>query len=198
MTAIVIVITLTVFIWIALTFVVAKTGPEKIATVGRNGDRNALVVYDPDPIYNLDEKVSIAFAEGLAREGWISKIATVAAAKKIEEPFDLYVFCANTYNWAPDKAIRNYIKKSNHLKKKQVVAITLGSGATKRSQRLLEELITQKGAILIDSRSFWLMKPNTESESKRSNRKIAVEMANNFGKEIAEHIKNEALELKNK
>ncbi len=184
-----------------LTFVVAKTGPEKIATVGKNNNHSALVVYDPDPIYNLDEKISLAFAEGLTKDGWTSKIATVAAAAKIEEPFDLYVFCANTYNWAPDKAIRDYIKNSNHLEEQKVVAITLGSGATKRSQRLLEELITQKDAILIDSRSFWLMKPNNESEPKRSNRKIALEMANNFGKEIADRLrnkKNEALEFKNK
>ncbi|WP_405207984.1 hypothetical protein [Aquimarina sp. LLG6339-5] len=71
-----------------------------------------------------------------------------------------------------------------------MVAITLGSGATKRSQRILEELIKKRGAKLMGSREFWLMKPNNESKSKRSNIKIAVEMANTFGKEIAKKIKN--------
>ncbi|GAA4273387.1 hypothetical protein GCM10022258_26810 [Aquimarina gracilis] len=198
MTTIFIVIALTVITWIALTIVVQQMGPEKLATVGKNDDYNALVIYDPDPIYNLDEKVSIAFAEGLSESRWKSKIATVAAAKKIEESFDLYVFCANTYNWAPDKAIRNYIKNSTDLEGQRVVAITLGSGSTKRSQRMLEALITQKKATLIDSKTFWLMKPNDESKTKRSNRKIALEMANNFGKEIADRIRNEKNEVLSK
>lgn len=190
MTAILVVLAMTIIIWVVLSVVVAKTGPEKIATIGENGDLKALIVYDPDPIYNLDEKISIAFAEGLGENGWESKVATVAAAVKIKQSFDLYVFCANTYNWAPDKAIRNYINNNNDLEGKKVVAITLGSGATKRSQRLLERLITQKQGVLIDSRSFWLMKPNDELETKRSNRKIALEMANDFGKKTAENINN--------
>ncbi|WP_109852380.1 hypothetical protein [Aquimarina sp. AU58] len=192
MTNILVILGLTLIVWIVLTVIVGKKGPEKIAIVGAsNSDQKALIVYDPDPIYNLDEKVSKSFAEGLLEKGWGSKVVTVAAAKNFEkEFFDLYVFCANTYNWAPDKAIRDHIKNIDYLQGKHVVAITLGSGSTKRSQRLLEESIKQKEAILIDSRTFWLMKPNTESKTKRSNSKIAVEMANNFGKEIAERIKN--------
>lgn len=189
---ILVVLGLTLIVWIVLTVIVGKKGPEKFAIVGAvSSDQKALIVYDPDPIYNLDEKVSKSFAEGLSEKGWGSKVVTVAAAKNFEkEFFDLYVFCANTYNWAPDKAIRDHIKNIDYLQGKHVVAITLGSGSTKRSQRLLEELIKQKEATLIDSRTFWLMKPNTESKTKRSNSKIAVEMANNFGKEIAERISN--------
>jgi hypothetical protein len=190
MTNILMILGLTLIIWIVLTVIVNKKGPEKIAIIGAsNVDYKALILYDPDPIYNFDEKVSKSFAEGLSEKGWVSKVVTVAAAKKFEkEPFDLYVFCANTYNWAPDKAIRNHIKNNDNIRGEHVVAITLGSGSTTRSQRLLEDLIKQKEAILIDSRTFWLMKPNTESKTKRSNSKIAVEMANNFGKEVAERI----------
>ncbi|WP_025664911.1 flavodoxin family protein [Aquimarina megaterium] len=189
---ILVVLGLTLIVWIVLTVIVGKKGPEKFAIVGAvSSDQKALIVYDPDPIYNLDEKVSKSFAEGLSEKGWGSKVVTVAAAKNFEkEFFDLYVFCANTYNWPPDKAIRDHIKNIDYLQGKHVVAITLGSGSTKRSQRLLEELIKQKKATLIDSRTFWLMKPNTESKTKRSNSKIAVEMANNFGREIAERISN--------
>ncbi|MBQ0734709.1 hypothetical protein [Aquimarina celericrescens] len=190
MVTLLIILVLTAIIWIVLSVVVSKTGSEKIAFIGEDGDYKALIVYDPDPIYNLDELISIAFAEGLTESRWESKIATVAAATKIKQPFDLYVLCANTYNWAPDKAIRNYIKGNKHLKGSKVVAITLGSGATIRSQRLLEELIIEKQAILIESKSFWLIKPNNESKTKRSNRKIAIEMANDFGKEIAKKLEN--------
>lgn len=179
-------------IWIALTVFVDQKGPEKVATIGDMGaSYKALIIYDPDPIYNLDEKICRSFAEGLAPKDWNSKIVTVTAANGIEaETFDLYVICANTYNWSPDKAIRNYIKGVDYLKGKRVVAITLGSGSTKRSQRILEDLLQEKQALLVDSRSFWLMKPNDPSHSKSSNIKVAVEMANTFGKEIAENIKN--------
>ncbi len=190
MVTLLIILVLTAIIWIVLSVVVSKTGSEKIAFIGEDGDYKALIIYDPDPIYNLDELISIAFAEGLAESRWESKIATVAAATKIKQPFDLYVLCANTYNWAPDKAIRNYINGNKHLKGSKVVAITLGSGATIRSQRLLEELIIEKQAILIESKSFWLIKPNNESKTKRSNRKIAIEMANDFGKEIAKKLED--------
>ncbi len=191
MTNILVILGSTLIVWIVLTVVVGKKGPEKVAVIGMpNAGHKALIVYDPDPIYNLDEKISKSFAEGLSEKGWVSKVVTVAAAKNFEkEFFDLYVFCANTYNWAPDRAIRNHIKNNDYLQGEHVVAITLGSGSTKRSQRLLEDLIKQKDAILIDSRTFWLMKPNTESKTKRSNSKIAVEKANNFGKEVAERIK---------
>ncbi|PKV50172.1 hypothetical protein ATE84_2222 [Aquimarina sp. MAR_2010_214] len=189
---ILVILGLTLITWIVLTVIVDKKGPEKIAVIGMSdADHKALIVYDPDPIYNLDEKISKSFAEGLSEKGWGSKVVTVAAAKNFEkEFFDLYVFCANTYNWTPDKAIRNHIKNNDHIQGKHVVAITLGSGSTKRSQRLLEDLIKQKEAVLIDSRTFWLMKPNIESNSKRSNSKIAVEMAKTFGIEIAEKIRN--------
>ncbi len=192
MTTLLLVLGLTVFIWIILSVVVDQKGPEKIAIIGKsNHNQKALIVYDPDPIYNLDEKISKSFAEGLAEKGWLSKVATVAAAKNVEEEqFDLYVFCANTYNWTPDKAIRNHIKDNDYLKGKKAIAITLGSGSTTRSQRILEELIKEKEAILIDSRVFWLMKPNDKSKTKRSNIKIAVERAKTFGKQIAGTIEN--------
>ncbi|MFD2564415.1 flavodoxin family protein [Aquimarina rubra] len=187
------VVVITVAIWIVLTIVVRQQGPERIAIIGSStNDYKALIIYNPDPIYNLDEKISRSFAAGLSENGWLSKISTVAAAKKLEkeEQFDLYVFCANTYNWTPDKAIRDHINNDEYIKGKNVVAITLGSGATKRSQRILEDLIKEKEAKLIESREFWLMKSNDESKTKSSNIKIALEMANTFGKEIAEKIKN--------
>ncbi|WP_120650493.1 hypothetical protein [Aquimarina sp. AD1] len=180
-------------IWMTLSIVVRKKGAKRVSFIGSStNEYKALIIYDPDPIYNLDEKISRSFAKGLAENGWLSTLSTVTSTSEIKEKeqFDLYVFCSNTYNWAPDKAIKEYINNSNHLKEKKVVAITLGSGATKRSQRILEELIKKRGAKLMGSREFWLMKPNNESKSKRSNIKIAVEMANTFGKEIAKKIKN--------
>lgn len=181
--------------WTILTLFVEKKGPEITINIGQSkSNQKALILYDPDPFYNLDEQISKSFAQGLEEKGWASKIVSIASAKNLEdEQFDLYVFCANTYNWSPDWALSNYIKKHRQLKGKNVVAITLGSGSTKRSKRILEALIKQKEANLIDSKVFWLMRPNDEMKMNESNIKVAVEMANNFGKQVAQSFENDKI-----
>lgn len=152
--------------------------------------KKALVIYNPDLFYNLDEHICIAFAEGLFENGWYSKVATVSLAEKLsEDPFDLYVFCANTYNWAPDWPTRNFIENHSGLRGKNVVAITLGSASTERAQRVLETVIKNKGTHLIGSQVFWLMRPNDESQTEVSNVEIGVEMAREFGNKIGLKLK---------
>ena len=188
---------LTLLVWIVLSVIVGRKGVEKVVTVGEiNTQYKALILYNPDPIYDLDNQITRAFAAGLSENGWGSKIATVAAFDRVKnESYDLYVFCANTYNWSPDRVLKDHIKNSNYLKGKNVIAITLGSGSTKRSKHILERLIIDKKAILIDSRTFWLMKPNDQLAKGRSNIKTAINLANSFGKEIAEQIKENNREL---
>jgi len=184
-------------LWTGLTFIVEFTGPEKIAVFGEASEaKEALVVYDPDPIYNLDEQVCQSFAKGLVKKGWNVKVATVAAANKLpEQQFDLYVFCANTYNWAPDWSITKFVKKLG-LEGKSVAAITLGSGSTKKSKSVFENMIKDQGANLLDSKTYWLMRPNDESRMEESNIKVALEMANDFGKEIAQRIESISNQVK--
>lgn len=176
--------------WLLLSLIAEKKNTEKnLVIIGQNlNNQKAVIVYDPDPFYNLDAQISKSFAQGLAKNGWTSKVVNVTTAENLsDEQFDLYVFCANTYNWAPDWALSNLIKNHQGLKGKNVVAITLGSGATKRSKRVLEALINQKEATLVDSKVFWLLRPNDESRLKESNVQVAVEMAAIFGNQIARH-----------
>ena len=128
-----------IFVWGVLTLIVEKKGAANRTMFGAEKNvGTALIVYDPDPFYNLDEQVCNSFAQGLAEKSWKAEVITVAALEKLDiNSFDLYVFCTNTYNWAPDRAISNYIKKSNDLQGKHVVAITLGSGSTARSNVFL-------------------------------------------------------------
>jgi hypothetical protein len=161
-------------LWIILTILAERKGAAKTIFIGElNSTRRALIVYNPDLFYNLDEQVCTSFALGLGDGGWG------------------YVFCANTYNWKPDRPLTQYIINHPNLEKKNVAAITLGSGSTKKSQYLLEKHIKQKKGRLLDSKSYWLMKPNKEEPTKKSNVKIAVESARSFGKKIAEQLKNE-------
>ena len=67
------------------------------------------------------------------------------------------------------------------MKEKKVIAISLGSGSTEASQRRFENLIKEKKANLIGSKSFWLMKPNDETRMDESNVNVATEMAYQLG-----------------
>ena len=174
-------------VWTALTFWVEYSGIEKVVFEGKDdASKKALIVYNPDPIYKLDEQVCISFAKGLSAHDFRVKIATVEGAKKDTVPYDLYVFCANTYNWAPDWLIKNYIQGHSDLSQQNVVAITLGSGSTSRPKRILEEAINSKGANLLDSRTYWLLRPNDEERMEEKNVEVAKDLAFKFGHEIGE------------
>lgn len=179
--------------WGVLTIWAEMLGAEKYWTFSPAGaEQSALIVYDPDPFYNLDEQVCKAFAEALEKENIYATVATVSALKKRDMPGqDLYVFCANTYNWRPDWAVSGYIKKSD-LKNKKVVAITLGSGSTKAAKKALEKILINKEADLIGSRTFWLMRPNDESRMEEGNVEIAVDMVGDWVVEIAAQLNNKS------
>lgn len=179
-------------LWIILTILAERKGAANTIIIGElNSVSRSLIVYNPDLFYNLDEQVCTSFAKGLKEEGWSAKLATIAAAEMIKDTFDLYVFCANTYNWAPDWPTSRFIKRHGNLEKKNVLAITLGSGSTKRSQRLLEQKLREKKANILDSQVFWLMRPNEGASTERSNVKVAVENAYELGRKTARQLVHE-------
>ncbi|WP_428663120.1 hypothetical protein [Runella sp.] len=168
-------------VWTILTVWTEAKGPPKSIDLG-NGKKQVLIVYDPDPICNLDEKVCVTFGKALAKRGIKVKVATVSAADKLNAAdFEAYVFCANTYNWRPDRAVTGFIEKTS-ITDKPVIAITLGSGSTESSQKALEKLILKKKGKLVGSRSFWLLRPNDELRMEESNVKVALSMVDEWAK----------------
>lgn len=148
-----------------------------------------MIVYNPDPFYNLDEQVCEAFAETLADQGIYATIATVKAAKELNtSTYDLYVFCANTYNWRPDMPTNNFVKSITGMKDKQALAITLGSGSTTGSKKRFEETINQYCDHLIFSETYWLMRPNDEQRMKEKNVNVAIGQAIELAKKTAKKI----------
>ena len=138
---------------------------------------SALILYNPDPIYDLDAQLARAFSEGLKEAGWASMGTAYAGIRDSVPPsYDLYVIIANTYNWAPDWPTRHFIENASWLEGKPVVALTLGSGSTARSGRLLEDMLKERRAVLIASRTFWLLRPNDESRLAESNVQVAREI----------------------
>ena len=173
-----------------LTLWVQKEGPiYKIEMGSKTAPNKVLIVYDPDPFYNLDQQICNSFGQILANHNFKVTIASVAATKELNlSSYELYVICSNTYNWDPDWAIVRFIDKDVTLTNKKVVAITLGAGATTHSQKILEKIIKHKNAILIDSKSFWLNKPNDENRLKESNVKVALEKIEKWALEITAQI----------
>ena len=186
--------------WIILTFLAQRKGAEKLFKVdGQANPKIALIVYNPDLFYNLDERVCKAFAKGLSEHGWEVQVATVATAEQLKRgSYDLYVFCVNTYNWAPDMPTLAFIKTSDGLKRRPAVAITLGSGSTARAKRILEETIKERRGNLIGSKEYWLMRPNDESKTNKSNVVVATEKAFEFAHKIALKIEQDELLLRTK
>lgn len=178
-------------VWIFLTLWVEKRGPKRTWQSGGLASANtALIVYDPDPFYNLDEQVCLSFAQALADQGIKVNVSSVAAAQETTlDQFDFYVLCANTYNWRPDWAIRKFIK-SRSFHGKPVIAITLGSGSTSSSQRELEKIIANSHGKILDSRSLWLLRPNDESRVQESNIKVAKSISYTWASEVATHLQS--------
>lgn len=183
------VIVIILMFWGILTIWAQYGGKQKSQSIGnKNSKRKALIIYNADPIYNLDEQICKSFAEGLSKYGFSSKITTVKLIENTNSDYDLYVFCADTYNWAPNWKIANFIKSNRNLSGKNVIAITLGSGSTERSQRKLEEVLKEKKVNLLDSKSYWLLRPNDETRMKEKNTAVANDMAKTFGEKIGKQL----------
>lgn len=173
--------------WCIITMYVQMIGPAKKWIIGRKTyQQKALIIFDPDPFYNLDEQVCMAFGKALASDGVAVTIATVAAAESLEPTtYSVIVYCANTYNWRPDWSIKRYIERHPLTPNgPPVVAITLGAGSTESSRKHFEKMITNAGGTLIKSYSLWLWRPNDQTK-KDSNVNVAVTTAHRWGKQIS-------------
>lgn len=184
-------ITVTIIIlvsWLFLTLWAERPGPKRSFQSGPAISSNRmLIVYDPDPFYNLDEKICESVGKMFADKNWNVKTATVLGADAEDTSYDLYVFCANTYNWSPDWEVTRLIERMQ-LDNKNVIAITVGGGSTQRSKREFERIIEKKKAILIASKTFWLWRPNDKSRMKEPNVRVAIDMAGAWAKHIADSI----------
>lgn len=180
-----------VAVWTALTIWVDMPGKETSVTLGNETDSLlVLVVYDPDPIYNLDEQVCRGIAKGLNENHIQVVLATTKAATKLDlQAFESVVICANTYNWAPDKAVINFIEESSAISNKDVVAITVGSGSTSAAREKLEAVLHAAGANIILSKEWWLMKPNDELRMEEKNVDVAVDQAYHIGIALSDSIR---------
>lgn len=130
-----------------------------------------------------------AFGEALADSGVSGMVATVAAAKELHgEHFNVYVFCANTYNWRPDWSVTHFIQQDVMIKARPVIALTLGAGSTQWSQAAFEKVITARGGMLIESKSLWLLRPNDETRMEEDNAEVARSVVYEWALELIDEL----------
>lgn len=174
-----IIIGLLLFLWLLASLWANAEGASRLNKFGNlEPDKTALIVYDPDPFYKFDEQICNSFANGLAEKNWNIIVASVKATKNIEaSTYDLYVFCANTYNSKPDSSIVKYIKSFDDLADMNIVLITLGAGTTDNSKAILEKLINEKKGKYLDSKAYWWARPNDEARKNEKNVVVAKELA---------------------
>ena len=172
------IIAIIILMWTILTFWVEANGKSTIKYYGnKKASNHIMIVYDPDPIYNLDQQICEQYAETFTRKGCFAVVASVSEAVTLNPGnYELIVLCANTYNWAPDWAITGFIKKLN-IENKKTVAITLGAGSTSRSAKKFTEIILHRKVILANNFSYWLWRPNDDSRTNESNIKVALDKA---------------------
>jgi hypothetical protein len=173
--------------WCILTIYVEKQGPSRHWSFGDTQGKKVLIVFDPDPFYNLDEQVCLSFGKAFAEQNMSVTIVTVAASDSLEKTnYALLIYCANTYNWRPDWSICSFIEENESLTKNiPVVAITLGAGSTGASQKHFERQIVNAGGKILESYSLWLWRPNDEQKMKEPNVDVAVAMSYDWGKQVA-------------
>jgi len=177
-------------IWAWLTFWVDSKGSSKLQEFTSPDDSlSVLLVYDPDPIYNLDEQICISIAKGLNEQKVNATVATVKATNELKfHQYSAVVICANTYNWAPDDAVVAFIQSNEFLKSVPVVAVTIGSGTTSQSAARLKELLHSRKIELLNDHEWWLMRPNDESRLEEKNVDVAKDQAFAFGERIANQL----------
>lgn len=179
--------------WVILTIITQYIGRADTFEVEENAQAlRAALIYNPDPYYNLDEQVCNSFGEGLQEAG-IAYAVVPTQNFNTNVEFDLYLFCANTYNWAPDWGIQQLIRQLD-LTNKPVAAITVGAGSTQAAKRKLERLLNKQSAQLLGSETYWLLRPNDEHRPDEDNVFVAMDLAKSFGEKIGEQIKPNDLE----
>jgi hypothetical protein len=90
---------------------------------------------------------------------------------------------SNTYWWTPDLPTLRFLARAR-LGGIASVGLIGGAGATSRSQRLLAEALRASGSRVLQTRAFWLWRPNDEQRMAEVNRDVAIDLARQMGRDV--------------
>ncbi|MGE0157973.1 MAG: hypothetical protein AB7T31_01100 [Gemmatimonadales bacterium] len=153
--------------------------------LGGAGPGRALVLYHPSRDARFSDELSSAVARGFRRAGLAVERATLTTRTQARaDGYAIVAVVSNTYFWTPDRPTLRFLRRAR-FDAIPVIGLMGGAGATGRSERLLHEALGRTGALSVETRSFWLWRPNDEARAEVPNREMAVERAEAFAYEAA-------------
>ncbi len=171
-----------------VTAVVESEGDYKYEVLGGAGPARALILYHPSRDAHFSDELSLALARGLVSAGLAVERATLTGATPDAlSNYKLVAVVSNTYWWTPDRPTLRYLARTR-LDGIAALGIIGGAGSTGRSQRLLDEALRKSGARVISTRSFWIFRPNEETDSGEPNRQVAMRLAEKLGRDTAQQL----------
>ena len=141
----------------------------------------ALVVYHPGKS-DFQEKVTYAFAEGLASNGWRVEITTASSQAPTDlAGYDLLVLGGPTYWFAPNRPVRRYLSRLGNLGGQPTATIITAMGSGERSISITDQDVQEANGDLVKSLILYTIRPNEDLYGIND----AVEIATQAAKEIS-------------
>jgi flavorubredoxin len=166
---------------VVITFVVESEAEYKLETLSGEGNARALILFHPSRDAHFSDELSLALADGLKSAGFSVQRATLTHnTPDAPKEYALIAVVSNTYWWTPDLPTLRYLAHAK-LNDAHTIGLIGGTGATGRSQRMLEEALRKTGANVLQTRTYWLFRPNDEARMTEPNREVAQQLAKQFG-----------------
>jgi tRNA-binding EMAP/Myf-like protein len=166
---------------IGITFYVERESEPKRESISRNGEARAPVLYHPSRDAGFSDEISLATAQGLKDAGFaVDRETTTSSTPAKPQGYTVIAVVANTFWFQPDRPTLRYLARAR-LDGVKAIGLICGAGSTDRSERLLSEALKKTGANLVETRSYWISRPNDETRIEAQNRDVAIEKARAFG-----------------
>ncbi|MGB8327297.1 MAG: hypothetical protein WCE48_06930 [Steroidobacteraceae bacterium] len=166
---------------LAISIVVEREGQYRFEHLGGGNQARALVLFHPSRDAHFSDELSQALGNGLKQAGLSVDRATLTNLTPAEpKGYVLIAVVSNTYYWTPDIPTLRYLGRAR-FGATPVIGLIGGGGATARSQRMLDAALRQAGGRVLQTRSFWILRPNVETRLHEPNRKVALDLARQFG-----------------
>jgi hypothetical protein len=180
-------IALVVLAAIVVSVIVERESAYALRTLSADGRARALVLYHPSRDAHFADDLALAVAHGLQSAGFAVDLATLTSSTPAPQGYALVVVVSNTYYWTPDLPTLHFLARAK-LNGIALLGVIGGAGSTGHSERVLEQALRRTGGNVIDTRSFWLWKPNDESRLEEPNRDVAMQMATQLGANVGQRV----------
>lgn len=149
-------------------------------------DSTAKVAYIYHPgVSSFQDIVREEISTGLEDSGYSVDYWTIGKSAPLTvDEYDLLIVSCPTYDWSPSKLMKKYINRCENFNKIPTVAIITAAGYSVRSEPELVKLLENRGAKVIESKSFYTTAPLSEQFDEKYKGFTKREIINDFSKKI--------------